>query len=85
MNTFLTIAPYLALAAIGLITLFRTTNALIAAEAARMVDEQQRASARKLKRAWITKQKTGSAAMRVRRDLYAVQGAVMGSRRGVEL
>lgn len=84
MNTFLTIAPYLVLAAIGLITLFRTTNALLAAEAERMAEEQQRANARQLKRAWKAKLKADSQ-VRGRCDNYGMHACVFGRRQGVEL
>lgn len=84
MNTFLTIAPYLILAGILLWTLFRTTNALLAAEAERMVIEQQRANARQLKRAWKAKLKADSQ-VRGRCDHYPMHACVFGRRQGVEL
>lgn len=85
MQTILTIAPYFILAGILLWTLFRTTNALLAAEAARMAEEQQRANARALKRAWKKKQKADSAVVRGRCDNYEMHACVFGRRQGVEL
>lgn len=84
MNTLLTIAPYLALAAIGLIALFRTTNAHIATVAAQAADKQQRANARKLKRAWKEKLKADSQ-VHGRCDHYPMHACVFGRRQGVEL
>ncbi len=83
MNIILQTLPYLALAAIGLWTLFRTTNALIAAEAERVTREQQRCNARRLKRAW--KAKIEAPVVVARNDHYRVHACVYGSRRGVEL
>jgi hypothetical protein len=85
MDIFLTIVPYLVIACILLWTLFRTTNALIAAEAARMAEEQQRANARHLKRAWEKKQAVGMVVTKSRCYYYPAHASVFGRRQGVEL